>query len=135
MKSRMIPAALSFALASIGISCSTEPQELSPVTGQWVSLAEPGAPALLELALLADDAGEIFGTCTLAAIDTRVPCVVQGDYIHPDLELTISRGESTYGEYAGERVDNNTIDGNLSSSDEVVALRLKRKRYAEEAGL
>ncbi len=58
MKSRMIPAALSIAFAWIGVSCGTEPQELSPVTGEWVSPAEPGNPARLELALLADDAGE-----------------------------------------------------------------------------
>ena len=54
MKNRMIPATLSVALVSTGVSCGTEPQELSPITGEWVSLAEAGSPALLELALLAD---------------------------------------------------------------------------------
>ena len=129
MKNRMTSAALSVALVSIGVSCSTEPQELSPITGEWVSLAEPGLPARLELALLADSTGEIFGTCTETVIGTSVPCVVRGEYTHPDVQLTFSRrGGSEYAEYSGQRVDNNTIDGNLLSFEEVVELQLKRNR-------
>ncbi len=63
-----------------------------------------------------------------------MPCVVRGDYVHPDLQLVILRAGYTLAEYTGKRVDNNTIDGNLLRLDEVIALQLVRKRYADEAG-
>lgn len=138
MRSRMTSVALSIAIVSTGVSCGTGPEEFSPVTGVWISLADSGIMVgQLELAMVADTTGGIFGTCTKTDSEGNpvFSCVVRGEYRHPDIEFDItSTSRANYGDYTGKRVDNNTIDGDLTWLNRVGATRLKRKRHADEAG-
>ena len=108
MRSRIVTA-LSVAL---GLTvCTTEPQDLSSLTGVWVSLNEFWEPSLT-LDLLEDDAGKLAGTGIMALGAWQSERVVDGAYTHPEVRITLTlQGHLGIDSYTGTRVDGNLIDG------------------------
>ena len=121
--------ALSIALGLAAVSCTTEPQDLSSLTGVWVSLTEFWEPSLT-LDLLEDEAGKLAGTGIMAHGAWQAEVVVDGTYTHPEVRITLTQdGHLGFlNSYTGTRVDDNVIDGDFEGGigNQGGAMRMKR---------
>ena len=120
--------ALSLALGLAAVSCTTEPQDLSSLTGVWVSLNEFWEPSLT-LDLLEDEAGKLAGTGIMAHGAWQAEVVVDGTYMHPEVRISLTKpGHLVLGSYTGTRVDDNVIDGDFEGGigNQGGAMRMKR---------
>ena len=102
MRSRIVTA-LSVALGLTAVSCTTEPQDLSSLTGVWASLNELWKPSLT-LDILEDDAGKLTGTGIIALGAWQSEGVVDGAYTHPEVRITLrQQGHLGLDSYTGTR--------------------------------
>ena len=136
MRIRVVPVAWWIAFAPTAltvptlVSCGgTEPPADSPLTGAWVSENEPWIQSLA-LAVVEVDGGEIAGSFTTTLGAWSLQGVVEGEYTHPEVRLTLRYSVLVYGSYTGRRVDHGTIDGDFeigSHDGDVIPTRMRRR--------
>ena len=120
--------ALSIALGLTAVSCTAEPQDLSSLSGVWVSLNEFWELSLT-LDLLEDEAGKLAGTGIMAHGAWQSEGVADGTYTHPEVRISLTQpGHLVLGSYTGMRVDDNVIDGYFEGGigNQGGAMRMKR---------
>ncbi len=121
-------AALAIALGLTAVSCTTEPQDLSSLTGEWFSLNDFWEPSLT-LDLLEGAAGILAGTGVIAHGAWQAEGVADGAYTHREVRITLAGpGHLGLGSYTGTRVDDNLIDGYFEGGigSQGGAMRMKR---------
>ena len=128
-------AAASLALGLTTVSCGTEPEELSPLTGDWISASGFLLPSLT-LDLLEEDGGEISGTVVMTLGAWELQGAVEGTYAHPAVQLSVTDDAFVLARYTGTRSDDNTIDGEFVfvAANQSGAMRLTRLSPAGTAG-
>ena len=127
--------AVSIALGLTTVSCGSEPEEFSSLTGQWVSASSFSVPSLT-LDLLEADGGQISGTVVMTLGLLELQAMVDGTHTHPEVRLSFTDGGVEIAGYSGTRKDDNTIDGDFlfGFGSEREVMRLTRLSLAVTAG-